>query len=968
MNDAAGEPHAEDEMKAQDEPIAASAPVGNVAERIEQWRRRAGRVQAETVSRILEDADSRSVLHNVFQNTGYLADCCLAHPDAVIEALKGEPARVLSEVARDLRALDRASGPVSALSRAIRPCKERGVVAVALAELSGKWPIARVGAALADLGERTLDVALSWLTRMAVRHGDITAGEDAGLGPLPGLFILGGDDLAAGEASYCGPLGIALMYDTEAMERAGVFANPRQIQRLGEMLNEALRSTRESSAIFDLDFDAACAFGDNAAPFALSVEETATLVGEPKSLPLRAWLANARVVAGDRATGNAFLERMGQPFWTTELSSGEIRYAVEQRFEKSGADLLWRLAETCRLALGIRLDEVRQASAHTVFTCAAKLGALDLLTASRLAQNADFLEACRNRMQLITGRGREPQFTGELALARAKLCGYSSVALIDKVVAGCLAEAEQHWLNIVSAPGAEDEDGAAAPNATSIRLEELGFLHGSQVSATVDNWIRGRYGAGDPAQGRRRLSEVAPGLLTDFANTQNPDHAIALFDVMLTHVPAEVDPFAYLMSHTAIQGALVDLLGSAPTFGDALANSPALVEEIFTGHLDIPEHADQWCDHYPAPDPRTGLDEALIRAVGAWTRENRARVVFLMFARQIDSERAGQFTAAIAQEAVRVLYHSLSREAEATSYGRGMSVIALGDFGGRELVPCAPLDVAFVYDPATETGPNELAHAHYNMIATRLAQAITGSGLEGERPEGAFFDIDTRKRPGGSGADIATDINVYLNFYQTASHPDEHVALTRARVICGAGALTERLEMAIAECVTRPRKVERLMIDADKNRARAQRRNRPNSIWDLDRIRGGLGDLCFIAEILQVRFGAEHPYVLSPSTVDGLAALARAGCVDPDTATDLVETYLFFSRVRSILMLTGGREATRERSRQRLQTLIARAAGVASFASVEPLIQGHAERVQAHYKRLILGDESASHIEGIVAA
>jgi len=48
--------------------------------------------------------------------------------------------------------------------------------------------------------------------------------------------------------------------------------------------------------------------------------------------------------------------------------------------------------------------------------------------------------------------------------------------------------------------------------------------------------------------------------------------------------------------------------------------------------------------------------------------------------------------------------------------------------------------------------------------------------------------------------------------------------------------------------------------------------------------------------------------------------------------------------------------------------MIARAAGVSSFGSVEPLIQGHAERVQAHYKRLILGDESASPIENIVAA
>ena len=175
--------------------------AAGLAERIDQWRRRAGRVNAEAVAQILESAESRSVLCTVFQNAPYLADCCLSHPDAVIEAFRGEPARVLSEVARDLRALDRASGPGAALSRAIRPCKERGMVAIALAELSGKWPIGRVGAALADLGERTLDAALCWLTRMAVRHGDIAVKDAAAASPLPGLFILGGGDLSAGEAS-----------------------------------------------------------------------------------------------------------------------------------------------------------------------------------------------------------------------------------------------------------------------------------------------------------------------------------------------------------------------------------------------------------------------------------------------------------------------------------------------------------------------------------------------------------------------------------------------------------------------------------------------------------------------------------------------------------------------------------------------------------------------------------------------
>jgi glutamate-ammonia-ligase adenylyltransferase len=300
--------------------------------------------------------------------------------------------------------------------------------------------------------------------------------------------------------------------------------------------------------------------------------------------------------------------------------------------------------------------------------------------------------------------------------------------------------------------------------------------------------------------------------------------------------------------------------------------------------------------------------------------------------------------------------------------GRGLAVVALGDFGGRELVPGAPLDLAFIFDPSTENGTSEAAFAYYNKFAERLAQAIKGELPGQPRPEFPVLDFDTRRRPGGAGGEMATDINLYLHFYQVESHPDEHVVLTRARVICGPQALKERLESAISDCVTRPRKVERLMIEADKGRTKSMRRNRPASIWDLERIRGGISDICFIAEIMQVRFGAMHPYVLATGTADALSALTRAGCIDPDTATDLAETFIFFSRLRSVLQLTDARELARERPRQRLQAMIARTAGVSGFGSLEPLIQGHAERVVAHYKRLILGDESASPVEHIVAA
>ena len=73
-------------------------------ERFDQWRRRAARLQPDAVVKIMGNGEARQALFRVFAHTEYLARCCLAHPDAVIKALIGEPSEVLSEVAKDLRA------------------------------------------------------------------------------------------------------------------------------------------------------------------------------------------------------------------------------------------------------------------------------------------------------------------------------------------------------------------------------------------------------------------------------------------------------------------------------------------------------------------------------------------------------------------------------------------------------------------------------------------------------------------------------------------------------------------------------------------------------------------------------------------------------------------------------------------------------------------------------------------------
>jgi len=938
-------------------------------DRIEEWRRKAGRVNAEAVSQILEDSHSRHVLTLAFAHAPYLTRCCLAHPDAVVAALKGNAEQVLVEVERDLHTLDRAAGSVNALTRAVRPCKERAVVAIGLSDISGQWSTDKVGRSLSALAHQIVDASLSWLTRMAYRNGDIGNASDVNEVPLPGLFLIAGGEVATSEVGYCGPVELLVGYDRNAFEAKGINATDLTITKLIGSLNDALRVHREAPAIFQLELDGPFGQGKSAGD-----RELARPIGsisealEAATIEQRAWFLSANVIGGDKECGQRFLNEAREEISNKGISSADIGKAVqlEGSDPSHGHDEVWRFLQTCRLALGVRVEAVRHGASQCVFEEAVKTKAIDSLTATRLAANVGFVQNARNRLQLIDGRSVFDPASEQERVAQAALCGYTDTELFKTVLLGCRAEAQQQWLNIMNPPKiAAAGSQFTQSEQTDTKLEEIGFGSGQEVGAIVDRWMAGVTSDETTESKRRRLSEVSPGLLTEFGHTQFADTAISLFDNLMSRLPEGVDLFGRINENPAFGEALVDFLGNAPLYAQYAVGNEGLTSELFLEDADVPATPEEWVSTYTPPRGQDKPFDEYRSDVQEWVETNRARLCFQTVSQKIMAEDFGGYLTEISETAVQLLYNHLAAgDEESVAEGRGLAVIALGDFGGYSLKAGAPIDLAFVYDAEGEAGESGESAAQYRGLAEQLAQALTAKTSNGQQ----LFDIDLRQRPGGAGGDIATSLPIYLNFYTKESHPEEHLALTRARVICGAPSLKNRLETAIADCVSRPRKVERLMIDSDKAQTKLHKQNMPSSVWDVDLIKGGMNDLNFIAEVLQVRYGAENPYVLAQTTPDAIAALSRAGCLDPDTATDLVESHLFWNRLGTVLALVGKTNFSDERPRQRLATLIAKTAGVSGFGSVEPLIQGHAERVTAHYRRLILGDENAKPCGSVVAA
>ncbi len=100
------------------------------------------------------------------------------------------------------------------------------------------------------------------------------------------------------------------------------------------------------------------------------------------------------------------------------------------------------------------------------------------------------------------------------------------------------------------------------------------------------------------------------------------------------------------------------------------------------------------------------------------------------------------------------------------------------------------------------------------------------------------------------------------------------MALTRARVIAGSGALSSRVEAEIHKVLTAKRDRAKIAADVRDMRRRIEVEKATTDIWDLKQVRGGMVDLEFIVQYLQLAHAADHPAVLSQTTLTALAAAA----------------------------------------------------------------------------------------------
>jgi glutamate-ammonia-ligase adenylyltransferase len=233
-----------------------------------------------------------------------------------------------------------------------------------------------------------------------------------------------------------------------------------------------------------------------------------------------------------------------------------------------------------------------------------------------------------------------------------------------------------------------------------------------------------------------------------------------------------------------------------------------------------------------------------------------------------------------------------------------IAVIGMGRLGGAELGYGSDADVLFVCEPAN--GASEEDAVKY---ASRVAQTVRRLLSSPSQDPPLHVDVDLR--PEGRQGAIVRTLDSYRAYYEQWSHVWEAQALLRAKPIAGDDDLGARF-VAMIDPIRYPatgldanqiREVRRIKARVDNERL--PRGADPATHTKLGR--GGLADIEWTLQLLQLRYAHEHPALRTTSTLDGLAAAVDAGFVDAADAAELRESWLLATQVRNAATLVRGK-------------------------------------------------------------
>src|SRR5437773_1882475 len=210
---------------------------------------------------------------------------------------------------------------------------------------------------------------------------------------------------------------------------------------------------------------------------------------------------------------------------------------------------------------------------------------------------------------------------------------------------------------------------------------------------------------------------------------------------------------------------------------------------------------------------------------------------------------------------------------------------------------------------------------------------------------------DNRPRSSRWAGPVASHVTSFAEYQEREAWTWEHMALTRARVISASPEFRARIEQIIRDVLTRQCDAARVANDVGEMRRAIALEKGEDDVWDLKYAAGGVVDIDFIAQYLQLVHAAEKPEILSVSTLQVLDNAARLGVLPRSEAEVLRSATRLYHDLTQILRLCVTGKFNPETSGENLLRVMARAGDTPDFSTLEARVR----ETQAEVRRVFRG-------------
>jgi glutamate-ammonia-ligase adenylyltransferase len=957
---------------------------------------------------VLSDGHLRRILLTVLGASRFLTNILCRHPDLLTGLFKAgafDQPREEATLLNDLRRAIPDQVSFEDLQRRLRLFKQQEILRIAARDLCGMADLRTITAELSDLAAACLQRAYEVCDRLArAEYGPPLSGMHGDKDREEAHFtVLGMGKFGGRELNFSSDIDLIYCYSGEAGETAGVPDAAGRIGKrlflhqyfvkLAESITRAMHQVTEEGFVFRVDLRLRPE--GSSGEIAISQPATEFYYENWARSWERSAMLKARPVAGSKTLGNRLLKNL-EPFIYRRYLDYTMIEDLKVMKQKIDRNLTREREGELNLKLGrggireieffIQAMQLIHAGKHPPLREKNSLRALALLQAEGLidaetfvvlTEAYTFLRKVEHRIQVVEERQTHnlPTDPGEFSRL-GRRCGFVDGIVFRKVLEDFRQGVENIYRNLfytseeeareeVTAEIATMLDPAADPDLVKQLLGENRF---ADPGRAWDNLLIMRQGGTHghmTRQAQRHLDRIAPLLLQEVIGSPEPDMAFANLADFLAALRARTTFFALLAENRPIIKLLIGLFGTSQFLSRGFIQHPEILDYLIYGanaagikdrttlRKDLESLLENAVDYEGQLDVlRRFRNEEFLRIA---LNDIRGELQF--------GKRAEQLTL-LAEVCLEKALHIARSEllprfglpfratASGDSREAAFAIVGMGRLGGGELNYHSDLDIIFIYEEEGGTQPAPGVGKFFKSLSnqeyfSRLGQRII-SVLSLITSEGFVYKIDTQLRPSGNRGPLVTSFEGYRLYHEKSAWLWERQALIKARVVVDTADISPRIRDLTRQIVyERPLPSDhRQEIYQLRQRLEGEpdRKHQTFPEFNLEAGRGGMMDVEFLVQYLQLLHGKNRPQLREPNTLDMLKALRREELLENSEYVTLANGYQFLRRLENKLRLI------HDQSINQLPGDAARLTGLARSLGYREKDPG--QQLLAHYHRV----------------